>query len=110
MALNLDAMSRDELMNLRKSVDAALKTLDKRKKKKARAAVEQTAREHGFSLNDILGTKKANGSKKKSSPSKSPPKYANPADSGQTWTGRGPRPGWFRDCLAKGKTPEDMAI
>jgi DNA-binding protein H-NS len=29
---------------------------------------------------------------------------------GLTWTGRGPKPGWFKDLLAVGKTPEDLLI
>jgi DNA-binding protein H-NS len=30
-------------------------------------------------------------------------------DRGNTWSGRGPRPKWFKDALAAGRRPEDLA-
>ena len=30
-------------------------------------------------------------------------------EAGNTWTGRGKRPNWFKDALAAGKKPEDLA-
>lgn len=38
------------------------------------------------------------------------PKYRNPANSKETWAGRGHRPKWFAALIAKGKKPEDLAI
>ena len=38
------------------------------------------------------------------------PKYRNPADAEQTWSGRGRKPRWFLDQIGAGKTPEDLAI
>ena len=38
------------------------------------------------------------------------PKYRNPADRTQTWTGRGRQPAWVQDALRKGKTLEQLAI
>lgn len=31
-------------------------------------------------------------------------------DEGNSWTGHGKRPGWFKDAIAAGKTPEDLAV
>ncbi len=31
-------------------------------------------------------------------------------DAGHTWSGFGPKPGWFKQALAAGKTPESMAV
>lgn len=31
-------------------------------------------------------------------------------DHGNSWTGHGKRPGWFKDAIAAGKTPEDLAV
>jgi DNA-binding protein H-NS len=42
--------------------------------------------------------------------SKSAPKYANPADPSQTWTGRGRKPNWLIEALNEGKSLEDMAL
>ena len=38
------------------------------------------------------------------------PKYANPANKADTWSGRGRKPRWFSEALAKGKKPEDLAL
>jgi DNA-binding protein H-NS len=31
-------------------------------------------------------------------------------DAGNTWSGFGPKPGWFKAALAAGKRPEDLAV
>ncbi len=41
---------------------------------------------------------------------KLPPKFCNPADRSQTWSGRGRRPQWYKDALAAGKTNKDLLI
>ncbi|MFG5381901.1 H-NS family nucleoid-associated regulatory protein [Yoonia sp. R2-816] len=38
------------------------------------------------------------------------PKYANPDDRTQTWTGKGRKPEWFKAAMAAGKTPEQCEI
>ncbi|MGP1356897.1 H-NS histone family protein [Roseicyclus sp.] len=101
MAVNLEKMSLEDLKALQKEVEAAIKGFEKRKKKEALVAAQKAAQEHGFSLDEILSEK---------SGSKGLPKYANPADPDQTWTGRGRQPTWVKDALAKGKNLEDLAL
>lgn len=36
------------------------------------------------------------------------PKYRD--DAGHAWSGKGPRPGWFKAALASGKTLEDLTV
>jgi DNA-binding protein H-NS len=36
--------------------------------------------------------------------------YRNPNDHNQTWTGKGKKPNWFKDCLEKGIAKDDMRI
>ncbi len=31
-------------------------------------------------------------------------------EAGNTWTGHGKRPGWFKAAIEAGKTPEDLAV
>ena len=38
------------------------------------------------------------------------PKYRNPANKTETWTGRGRKPLWIIALLKSGKKPEDFAI
>jgi len=38
------------------------------------------------------------------------PRYWNPTNPAQTWSGRGPRPSWVRDLLARGSRLSDLRI
>ncbi|TRD21533.1 H-NS family nucleoid-associated regulatory protein [Palleronia caenipelagi] len=103
MDLNLDQMSRDDLKALQRDVEKALATLDDRRRAEARMAAEQAAKEFGFSLEEILAAQKKSGKK-------NPPKYCNPEDPRQTWSGRGRQPQWIKDALAAGKPLDEFAI
>ncbi|WP_299791329.1 H-NS histone family protein [uncultured Marivita sp.] len=103
MSIDLNNMSKDELKKLIKDAEKALKTIETRRLTEAKKAAESAAKEYGFSLDDLLG-----GAPKKGS--KSAPKYRNPANPEQTWTGKGRKPNWVNDALASGKTMEDLKI
>ncbi|SIO03670.1 DNA-binding protein H-NS [Rhodovulum sp. ES.010] len=102
MAKDLDKLSLDELKQLRKDVEAAISSYHEREKAKARAALEEKAKEYGFSLDEIVG--------KKSRRAKSSPKYRNPDNAAETWSGRGRRPNWLDEALKKGAKLEDFRI
>lgn len=104
--MNLEKLSRAELVKLRAEVDGALESLDLRRKAEARTAAEAIAREHGFNLADLLGAEKAG--KKKGQ--KNPAKYRNPANPAQTWTGRGRQPAWIKEALAANKSLDIFEI
>ena len=102
MHFDLESLSKDELETLIKDAQKALRTVDARRKAEAKRAAELAAKEYGFSLDEILtaGTKGSKGA----------PKYVNPADPAQTWTGRGRKPNWVNEALAKGKSLEELAL
>ena len=104
MNLDLTTLTLVELRNLQRQVVRAIETFEERTKKEALAAVEQTARQFGFALSDLVGV----AGKKHRAPSA--PKYANPADRSQTWSGRGRKPNWMIVALATGTSPEDLMI
>lgn len=103
MATKLEKMSKDELQKLIKDAEKALKTLEARRLADAKKAIESAAKEYGFSLDELMG-----GSPKKGP--KGAPKYANPDDKSQTWTGKGRKPGWVVAALDAGKALEDLSI
>ena len=109
MAIDLNKMSSKELKDLQAQVESALKDAFARERAQARQAAEKAAAEFGFSLNDVLGGSES-GRRKSDDRPVSPPKYRNPANEAQTWTGRGRKPGWFNEALASGATPEDLEI
>ncbi|MBZ8117112.1 H-NS histone family protein [Roseovarius sp. LXJ103] len=106
---DLNAMSLSELRSLEKKVAKAIGKFEQREKKKALAELKEHAKKLGFSLNELTGgTMPAKAPKKPTQ--KAAPKYANPADTSQTWTGRGRRPAWVIAALEAGKSLDDMAI
>ena len=102
--MDLNALSLKELKDLHAQVARAIVSYEDRKKKDAVAELEDRARQMGFTLAELLGTQ----SVRKRAPAAA--KYANPANSSDTWSGRGRKPRWFEAALAEGKSAEDMAI
>lgn len=107
MKINLSEMNDKQLEKLKADIDKELTGRTKQKLVEARKAVEEAAKKHGFSLQDVLGTKSRGKAAGKPA---SAPKYRNPADASQTWSGRGRQPEWFKAAIAAGKSPDDMAI
>lgn len=105
MAIDLNALSLKELKDLQSQVAKAIASFEDRKKKEALAELEEKARALGFSLAELTGAAPAT---RKRAPAV--PKYANPADKSDTWSGRGRKPRWFEAALKAGKSPEDLAI
>jgi DNA-binding protein H-NS len=56
-----------------------------------------------------VATGPRNGQAKKKT-AKVAPKYRNPDDPGQTWTGRGRKPNWLVAELEAGRDQEDFRI
>lgn len=54
-------------------------------------------------------TPKTRKARKAAKAAKAAPSVKYKDDAGNTWSGLGPRPGWFKDALAAGKSPEDLA-
>lgn len=111
MKIDLKSMTRKEMEKLRTDVDRELARTIERDKKAAMAAAKKAAREHGFDLSDISDDPQPKKPRKKA-PKKPPaaPKYANPADKTQTWTGKGRQPQWYKDAIAAGKKSEELSI
>lgn len=112
MTPNLKSMKRKELEKLKANVEKALENLAHKDKKAALAAAEKAAAAHGFSLAELSGaTAPAKTRKAKTGPKKiSPPKYKNPANADQTWTGKGRQPDWFKSAITSGTSPDAMEI
>ncbi len=105
MDTNLNNLSLKELRELQSQVVKAISSFEDRKKKEAVAELEERARSLGFTWAELTG---APAAVRKRSPAVA--KYANPADSSDTWSGRGRKPRWFESALKAGKRPEDLAI
>jgi DNA-binding protein H-NS len=101
--MDLNSLSLKELKELQSQVAKAIAGFEGRRKAEALAAIEEKARSLGFALADLVGV---GGRKRKTVK----PKYANPSNASETWTGRGRRPRWVEAALKAGKKIEDLAI
>jgi DNA-binding protein H-NS len=99
---NLEKMSLKQLLELEAQVQSAIATTRERERAKVKKAMAELAEKRGFKLQEIMGGR---GKGKMSAP-----KYANPEDSSQTWTGRGRKPNWLVAKLKKGANMADFAI
>lgn len=105
MDVNLNSLSLKELRDLQSQVAKAVASFEDRKKRDALAELEEKARSMGFSLAELTGAPVV--ARKRSAAA---PKFANPADATDTWSGRGRKPRWFDSAMKAGKKPEDLAI
>ena len=102
--IDLDTLSLKELKSLQAKITKTIENYDDRQKRTALTALEEKARELGFSLAELTG---ATSQRKRSA---AMAKYANPANADDTWSGRGRKPRWFAEALESGASAESMAI
>lgn len=102
--IDLNSMSLPELKKLQKDVAKAVDGFEERQRKEALAEIDALARERGFTIEQLVGVAPPSTRKP------IPPKYANPDDRSQTWTGRGRKPRWVVAALDAGKSLDDLTI
>jgi DNA-binding protein H-NS len=100
--INLDNLTVKELVALRASVDKTL--VDRRQTEKAdlKRKMAEMASAAGMSLADVFSTGRRGGAVR--------PKYRNPDNGSETWSGRGRQPRWLVAKLKKGAKREDFLI
>lgn len=103
--IDLDGFSLSDLKSLHKQVTRAIEEFADREKSRALAALEEKAREMGFSLAELIGAVRKSSQKMPGIA-----RYRSPADTSATWTGKGRRPDWVRAALAEGKSLDELAI
>lgn len=125
MAIDLKSLTPQQLKKL---IDDARREHQRQQKRapiaKVRSKLTRLAAAEGYTLMELFGvkagvrptrTKPASGAKRasRSNPakgSKVAPKYRNPANPAETWSGRGKHPRWMAAEIAKGRKPEDFLI
>lgn len=105
MAIDIKNLNQNQLDELAKRVESRKHELRGERIDKARAKVAAFAKSEGFTIEELFGSR---GRKK--TRQKAKPKYRNPADHGQTWSGRGKRPRWYNAALAAGKKEKDLLV
>jgi DNA-binding protein H-NS len=109
MAIDINSLSPAELQALIKSAEAQMGEARKNHIHEVRAKMDALLANSGLTLDEVYpkrGGKSAKGPKAAVAP-----KYRNPDNASQTWSGRGKRPLWFVDALKKkGVTEESLLI
>lgn len=102
--IDIDALSLSDLRDLQREIGKAISGYEEKKKREALLALEERAREMGFSVAELTGQRVA---RQRGSV---PPKYANPENPTERWSGRGRSPKWFAQAMKAGVDPDAMLI
>jgi len=93
-----------ELLAKKEELEQQIAETRKKELAVAIAKVRALVEEHELTAEDIFGGKKAAGKVKVTDKrSAVPPKFRNPQDATQTWTGRGKSPLWVQALKAAGQ-------
>ena len=104
--MEIAKMSLDELRRLREEIEREVDNKEKCVVIDARKEVDAILRKYSVTIDQVVGVK----SKTTKAGALSQPKYRNPDDFTQTWTGKGRKPKWVSDHLNRGYRLEDLVI
>ncbi|MGH8041104.1 MAG: H-NS family nucleoid-associated regulatory protein [Rudaea sp.] len=105
MAIVLKNLNKKQLAELIQRASSRSRELDAAEMDKVRADVRAYSKSLGYTIEQLFG-----GRGRKKQRRKAAPKYRNPADSSQTWSGRGKRPRWFNAAIKAGRKEKDLLI
>jgi DNA-binding protein H-NS len=107
MALNLEALSPKDLQALIADAQSQMHTARANQIQEVRRKIDALLHNNGVDLADVYPTRGSKTGKKAAVA----PKYQNPANHAQTWSGRGKRPFWFVEALKRrGVTADSLLI
>jgi len=121
VVINVNGLSAKELKSLIAQAEKQqAKVMTRPKAAAMRAKINKYVKDHGYTIEELYGdlsspasgrTKKPSGRKPaRSGGSKVAPKYRNPANPNETWSGRGRQPRWLAALVEKGKSASDFLI
>ena len=109
MSINLETLSPAELKALIANAETQMQAAHANQINQAREKIERLLKSSGLTLADVYPTRGGRGAK--GPKSVVAPKYCNPENATQTWSGRVKRPSWFVQALKKrGTTAENLLI
>ncbi|RDZ27101.1 H-NS family nucleoid-associated regulatory protein [Lysobacter silvisoli] len=123
MSIDLNSLSAKELESLIAQAKKRKTTLNKRKPiATVRKKLTQLAKAEGYDIAELFGNgaapraaksaaaKPAAARKARKPLGKVAPKYRNPANTGETWTGRGKQPRWLAAYTGAGRKLDEFLI
>ena len=120
MSIDLRGLSAKELATLISKAKEQQTRIAKRTPiATVRSKITKFAKAEGYTLDELFGATSGKASKKIAKTAgakptrklgKVAPKYRNPANTKETWSGRGKQPRWLAALTAKGKKVEEFLI
>jgi DNA-binding protein H-NS len=108
--LNLGAMSVDEMWQLHEDLGRALSVRLTTEKRQLEKRLAQLRRENEIRRSETGDEKASKGARERRKYPRVLPKYRNPSESSETWSGRGKQPRWLVAALKSGHTIEEFLI
>jgi DNA-binding protein H-NS len=108
--LNLDAMSIDEMWKLHEEISRVLSVRLTMEKRQLEKRLAQLRREKEMPQLEPKNTQPLNGASRRRKYPRVFPKYRNPKEPSETWSGRGKQPRWLAAALKTGHTMEEFMI
>jgi DNA-binding protein H-NS len=107
--MDLSKMSSADLRNLQEQVKRELKQRESQDLAKAREEILAIAQSVGLPLKELIGSGGAGAGARRKTGAVAP-RYRNPADTTQQWTGRGRQPKWVKEWLDAGKDISGLKV
>ena len=98
-------MSVRELEELQNKLKEALDSVKNKRLAEVKTEIEDILAREGFTFEEVFGF----GKHGKRFPN-NPPKYRNPDNPEQSWSGKGKRPNWLAEKIKAGADKEDFRI
>ena len=105
-------LSFDDLANLKQAVDGEITRRAASEMDGIRAKLRATSQTLGVSIPELLGLPgiPPTSPRKERKKREARPKYQNPNDSTQQWSGRGKPPRWLQDLIEAGANKDNYLI
>ena len=111
MAIDLKTLSPKELHALIENANAQMHEARASQIQSVKQKIQALLSSSGLSLEDIYPSRGKKAAGKKGKTGSVAPKYRDPSNPSQTWSGRGRQPAWFAKALRRrGVTVESLQI
>jgi DNA-binding protein H-NS len=111
MTTDLKTLSPKELLSLIANANAQMHVAQAMQVQTVKQKIETLLSNSGLTLDEVYPSRGRKAAGKKGGKGSVAPKYQNPSDPSQTWSGRGRQPVWFSKALRRrGATVEDLLI
>lgn len=102
-SMNFEEMPLKDLVGIEVQIKKAIAIAKERERNELKHKIEEMAQDSGFSVTELFSGRSTKGKPVA-------PKYMNPDNKSETWTGRGRKPRWLVAKLDQGAKLDDFAI